>query len=135
MNPNVLKTDRNIHKSIGTKALAFFKLQLCTYLLMCITFAIFIEVLLRKMQLRSFTVNANHFLHDNNHRTLTHFKKRVHLFGPHLRTIGISPSVTAPLSQPLLTFVSAMAVTRGKISPMAVTKAICLEFGFYYSHN
>ena len=43
--------------------------------------------------------------------------------------------VTAPLSQPLLTFVSAMAVTRGKISPMAVTKAICLEFGFYYSHN
>ena len=43
--------------------------------------------------------------------------------------------LTAPLSQPLLTFVSAMAVTRGKISPMAVTKAICLEFGFYYSHN
>ena len=45
-----------------------------------------------------------------------------------------SNPLTAPLSQPLLTFVSVMAVTRGKISPMAVTKAICLEFGFYYSH-
>ena len=135
MNPNVLKTDRNISAQInGYKRTCVFQVTVM-YVLMCITFAIFIEVLLRKMQLRSFTVNANHFLHDNNHRTLTHFKKRVHLFGPHLRTIGISPSVTAPLSQPLLTFVSAMAVTRGKISPMAVTKAICLEFGFYYSHN
>ena len=43
--------------------------------------------------------------------------------------------VTAPLSQPLLTFVSAMAVTKEKTSPMAVTKAICLEFEFYHSHT
>ena len=52
-----------------------------------------------------------------------------------LKEFGSNIPLTAPLSQPLLTFVSAMAVTRGKISPMAVTKAICLEFGFYYSHN
>ena len=48
----------------------------------------------------------------------------------------VAPSVlTAPLSQPLLTFVSVMAVTRGKISSIAVTKAIGLDFGFYYSHT
>ena len=94
MNPNVLKTDRNISAQINWyKRTCVFQVTVM-YVLMCITFAIFIEVLLRKMQLRSFTVNANHFLHDNNHRTLTHFKKRVHLFGPHLRTIGISPSVS-----------------------------------------
>ena len=63
MNPNVLKTDRNISAQINWyKRTCVFQVTVM-YVLMCITFAIFIEVLLRKMQLRSFTVNANHFFY------------------------------------------------------------------------